>query len=150
MAAPYIRGGARGLSHTTTVVDYKPRGRAGTSARPSAQIAEGLGLQSLDFVSAEGGLWFGQIDGGPKLPGRRPPFGGLLGKNSYLERETGSEPASLCLGSMMLDGCSRSRPTVAAASEYPPQTITLSTSTATAWAFQPSRSSGYSMPDGSS
>jgi hypothetical protein len=34
---------------------------------------------------------------GPRPPRKRPPFGGLRVKKSYLERETGIEPATLCL-----------------------------------------------------
>ena len=51
------------------------------------------------FASENKNLATRYIGDGPKLPRKRPPFGGLQVRKSYLERETGIEPATLCLGS---------------------------------------------------
>ncbi len=62
-------------------------------ARPSACMTD-----AHDFVSQITYSATRQVGDGPKPSRKRPPFGGLRVKKSYLERETGLEPATLCLG----------------------------------------------------
>jgi len=51
-----------------------------------------------DFVSQITYLATRRVGGGPKLPWKRLLFRDSESRKSYLERETGLEPATLCLG----------------------------------------------------
>lgn len=85
------------MNNTDTAVRYLVNDVQAAVDFYTTHLGFTLIMNAAPAIAQIAALGIRQTGDGPKPPRKRPPFGGLRVKKSYLERETGFEPATLCL-----------------------------------------------------